>query len=107
MRLAVTAWADMTTKQIPACGGSFQPYGTIELAHINSMISELALDVLTGRQQTSFHRVWIGRRTLLERASGKWNPKWIETYGDPGDGGYLVDATITRDQNCPECSDKT
>jgi molybdopterin/thiamine biosynthesis adenylyltransferase len=63
MRFAVTAWADMTTKQIPACGGSFQPYGTIELAHINSMISELALDVLTGRQQTSFHRVWIGRRT--------------------------------------------
>lgn len=104
--LPVALWEEKTTKGIPACGGSFQPYGAIELDHINALVAELALDVLTGRITTSTRYTWIGRRRLLKRARGIWNPDWIEIYGDPGEGGRIVEAPIVSDTACPECNMK-
>ena len=31
---------------VPACGGLFQPYGAVELAHAHALAADLALDVL-------------------------------------------------------------
>lgn len=103
VRLPVTAWKNETMKAVPACGGSFQPYGAIELAHTNAMIAELVLDVLTGRTHGSSHRMWAGRRAVLERAGGAWNPKWIKIYGDPGESGRLIEGNIANNPQCPEC----
>jgi hypothetical protein len=61
------------------------------LMHIQALVAELGLDVLINRVRGSAHRVWIGRRDLVVRAGGTWNPAWIAANGDPGAGGQLQD----------------
>jgi molybdopterin/thiamine biosynthesis adenylyltransferase len=101
LRTPVTSWKHDTMRPVPACGGSFQPYGAVELDHINAIIAELALDVLMGRVLTSLHRIWVGRRMVLERAGGEWNAEWVQAHTDPGDGGNIVEAPVVRDPQCP------
>lgn len=107
VRVPVTEWPGKTTKDIPACGGSFQPYGAAELAHINAVVADLALDFLLGRATATAHRIWIGRRKVLDRAGGAWSREWLRAHGDPKDGGQIVDIHIHRDVDCPECKAKT
>jgi molybdopterin/thiamine biosynthesis adenylyltransferase len=91
MRVPVTNWPSSTLLHVPACGDLFQPYGATALIHIQALVAELALDVLVNRIRGSTHRVWIGRRDLVNRAGGTWNAAWIVAYGDPGAGGQLQD----------------
>ncbi|BAU49583.1 ubiquitin-activating enzyme [Sulfurifustis variabilis] len=106
LRTPVTSWSGDTTKQIPACGGSFQPYGAVELEHTIALIAELALDVLAGEVHASTHRVWIGRCHVLQRAGGHWNPGWVKANLDPGDGGRVVELSVSGDPHCPACRAK-
>lgn len=106
LRTPVTSWNGDTTKQIPACGGSFQPYGAVELEHTIVVIAELALDVLTGEVHASTHRVWVGRRHVLERAGGHWNPGWVQANSDPGNGGRILELNVLGDPRCPTCKAK-
>lgn len=106
LRVPVTSWTGITTKAIPACGGSFQPYGATELAHINALIASVALDVLLGRVTASTHYTWIGRRKLLQRGGGTWNPEWIRVHSDPEEGGQIVERLVAVDSECPECTMK-
>jgi sulfur-carrier protein adenylyltransferase/sulfurtransferase len=94
MRVPVTSWPSSTLLHVPGCGNLFQPYGATELMHIQALIAELALDVLVSRVRGSTHRVWIGRRDLVERAGGTWNAAWIAAHGDPGAGGQLQDVHV-------------
>ena len=94
MRVPVTNWPSITLLHVPACGDLFQPYGATELMHIQALVAELALDVLVHRVRGSAHRVWIGRRDLVARAGGTWNPAWIAAHGDPGAGGQLQDVAF-------------
>lgn len=103
LRIPVTSWGGDTMKQIPACGGSFQPYGAVELEHTIALIAELALDVLAGEMDASTHRVWIGHRHVLERAGGRWNPGWVKANLDPGDGGRILELSVSGDPQCPAC----
>ena len=105
LRLPITSWPrEGTMKRVPACGGQFQPYGAVELAHIQAMIAELSLDVLLERVAHSSHRAWVGSRRLLERDGGSWNPAWIAKHGDPAYGGQSLELPIVPDSQCPECS---
>ena len=104
-RLPITNWPpEGTMKHVPACGGQFQPYGAVELAHVHAMIAELSLDVLLGRVTCSSHRAWVGSRRLLERSGGSWNPAWIAVHGDRADSGQWLEVPIVPDVRCPECS---
>lgn len=106
LRTPVTSWSGDTTKQIPACGGSFQPYGAVELEHTIALIAESALDVLAGKVHASTYRVWIGRCHVLQRAGGHWNPGWVKANLDPGDGGRVVELSVSGDPHCPACRAK-
>lgn len=106
LRIPVTSWKGETMKQVPACGGSFQPYGAVELGHIHALIAELALDVLLERIRASLHRTWVGRYTTLEQAGGEWNPSWIRVHNDPVDGGRIIEERISRDDQCPACRER-
>lgn len=94
-RLSITKWNADTVLSVPACGDLFQPYGAANLTHVHGLIAELALDFLLGRIDSSTHRVWIGKQSLLERAGGVWNPDWVSVYGDPAAGGHLMDIAFT------------
>lgn len=104
IRFPVTEWEDKHTMlSIPSCGGLFQPYGAVELTHVHALVADLSLDVLLGRVDGSTHRVWLGHKKLLDRAGGKWNSAWADHHGNPGSGSSLLDVTIERDPECPEC----
>ncbi|MDH4187857.1 MAG: hypothetical protein OEV08_12760, partial [Nitrospira sp.] len=107
LRIPVTSWSVDTMKQIPACGGSFQPYGAIALEHTIALIADVALEVLAEEIDASTHRVWISPRRALERAGGYWNPEWVKANFDPGDGGRILELSIASDPRCPACRTKT
>ena len=104
MLLPATLWDGKETMvPVPACGGLFQPYGAVELAHAHALAADLALDVLLENVNCSTHRVWLASKKLLDRTGGIWNPAWIEHHGDPKVGGVLQDVAIDKNPNCREC----
>jgi len=103
-RLPVTNWQQTTMLRNPSCGGMFQPYGAVELAHVNAAITELAIDMLLQRVSQSTYRVWIGGQKTVQRAGGSWNPSWVSSHGDPGSGARL--AEVAFGTGCSECQIK-
>ena len=103
-RIHVTRWPGGETKrQIPMCGGMFQPYGAIELSYVQGLVADLTTDILLSRTMDSVHRVWIGQKKLLESGNGEWHPDWITCYGNPEDGGRIVNLSISSAPDCPIC----
>jgi hypothetical protein len=99
-RIAVTTWSQRTTLDIPACGGSFQPYGAGQLAHTHALIGDLAIDVLMNRTTAFVHRAWIGTKDNVQRAGGNWDARWIAAFGDPEQGGRLVEVSVPPCDTC-------
>lgn len=99
-RRAVTTWPQHTMVDIPACGGSFQPYGATELSHTQALIADLAIDFLMNRTTDAVHRAWIGRRDYVVRTGGTWNQGWISTFGDPGLGGRIEEVPVPHCERC-------
>jgi molybdopterin/thiamine biosynthesis adenylyltransferase len=109
LRIPVTRWPNHDTLlPVPACGGHFQPYGAVELAHIHGLVADLALQTLLGKVNKSKYSVWIGHRSLLDGVSkGEWSPDWIKKYGDPGDGCYVKEVDIVAEPACTECGEQS
>jgi predicted Fe-Mo cluster-binding NifX family protein len=99
-RIPVTAWSQRTTLDIAACGGSFQPYGATQLAHTHALVADLAIDLLLNRTTDFVHRAWIGTRENVQRAGGTWDARWIAAFGDPGQGGKLVEVKVPSCDRC-------
>ena len=74
--LSVTHWDNSNLVQEPACGGMFQPYGPVELANINAMISSVALDGLLNEPQDSLHRVYASGASSIENLGGQITSEW-------------------------------
>lgn len=88
--IPVTDWPHNNQRiYTPACADPFSPYGATDLSWSQTLVSELALDVLLGRENSNVHHVWFGRRQSLASKGGAWNQKWIETYWDPGNGWFI------------------
>lgn len=102
--LRLTDWPDRNLlRQEPACGAAYQPYGPVELAHVVALVAELGLDCLLGAVATSTHRIWAGRRRLLEVAGGTWTAAWIEIARDRLDGGFVHERPWLASATCGEC----
>ncbi len=73
----VSQWPEGSqTRQEPACGAVYQPYGPVELGFVCNLASELALDALLGRQQRPIYRLWIGNGRRLRELGGSWTSAW-------------------------------
>jgi molybdopterin/thiamine biosynthesis adenylyltransferase len=59
--LTAVEWPDGgdIAQEEPACGAHYQPYGPVELAYVNAMIAEVALDCLLDPPAQSFSRVFV------------------------------------------------
>jgi len=103
-RLPVTQWPNGGTQlMVPMCGGTFQPYGATELTFSQGLVADLADDILLNRVGVTTHRVWIGQKKLLEPGKGEWHPDWISNQGNPGNGGCILEISLTPDNGCPIC----
>ncbi len=102
-QLHVTEWPKGSTMRAePGCGAMFQPYGPVELSHITSVVSELAIDALVGVAESSVHRLWAGRKSLLDACGGRWSRAWLED-GAPESGGVVRERAWGALASCPEC----
>lgn len=87
LKFPATQWQESTIRKVPACAGSFQPYGVIPLIHTQSMLVESILHHLTSNELLPpTHSVWFESTKELNLLNGKWSDSWINEYGSPGDG---------------------
>ena len=75
---------------IPACGGTFQPYGSVELGMANSVISSLALDTLLNKV-LNLHRIWVAPLKYIKTFKGEWTKEWENNENFQKDGGFIFD----------------
>lgn len=87
--LRVTEWPGKTLSSEPACGAMFQPYGPTELAHVEALAAEVALDALLRPPQRSTHRIWAGRHALLSSAGGEWSEEWLALHPQRQSGAFM------------------
>lgn len=100
--IKATKWLERTTRDVPGCAGSFQPYGAIELSNCQSLAADLAIEVLTGAEARAMHRVWLAREKNLTAAGGAWSDEWVDLYGSPKAGGQIVEVPFEIWSGCPE-----
>jgi len=104
-KFKVSSWPEggSGAKEEPACGAHYQAYGPVELGFINSLVAEAALDCLLDKPTTSTHRIFAGRRSLIDRAGGSWSTEWLAAYPDRDEGGFVTERPWPRAQcsNCP------
>lgn len=76
--LTVPDWDESPLVQEPACGGIFQPYGPVELAAVNAMISSLALEGLFCDPEESLHRIYASNAANIESLRGRVTGAWAQ-----------------------------
>jgi hypothetical protein len=89
--LRVTEWPDGSERHEPACGAVYQPYGAVELAFINAMISELSLDALLDIRSLSTHRIWTTAAERLHLLGGRWSREGERMTG--GEGARIIECS--------------
>jgi molybdopterin/thiamine biosynthesis adenylyltransferase len=104
-KIPITYWPHANRfVNVPACADPFSPYGANDLSWSQTLISEMALDVLLGRENSNVHRVWFGNRRNLESKGGAWNPDWIEAHWDPGNGWFVNQLPWMQNSDCSVCT---
>jgi hypothetical protein len=104
VKTPVTRWPEEgALLPVPMCGGMFQPYGAIELSHVQAIVADLVVDILLDRIANTTHRTWIGQQKLLAPGGGQWNRDWADLHGNPGDGGKMMEVAFHIDPACPVC----
>lgn len=105
VQLPITIWPDaMMREREPGCGAVFQPYGPAELAYIEALASELAVEVLLDPLRVSIHRMWAANRGFIERSKGSLNPEWVGDSPRRRDGGCREEEPWASHERCPACS---
>lgn len=89
-KLTATKWVEDQRKHEPACGAAFEPYGPVELGYVTTMVAETAMDCVLDPPGISEHRIWLGRRSTLERAGGQWTTAIQQIAGGKLDGGMTI-----------------
>lgn len=101
--LAVTQWEDGGAIAVPSCGGTFSPYGAVELAFAHALVAGQALEALAAPAANSHQATWISRTAGWQALGGRLNQTWRQQVGDPGDGGVVVVQPWSRAVACPCC----
>ena len=91
MLTPVTQWERETYQRIPACGGTFQPYGIVPLTYLHALTTEIILELLLGElEPESTWYVVFGSKKQLLKFHGEWSSDWCNKYGDPGAGRISI-----------------
>ena len=106
----VVDWPDGgdESREEPACGAHYSPYGPIELSYVTAMVGDVALECLLTPPRRSFGRVFAASQGRIEDSGGRWSEKWIAEQGS-GSGGLGV-RTVDRpwaSTGCPACESQS
>ncbi|KNY12872.1 ubiquitin-activating enzyme [Shinella sp. SUS2] len=86
----------------PACGAHYQPYGPVELAYVNAMIAEVALDCLLDPPAQSFSRVFVASQRRIMSLGGQLSGGWCSAFGEVEEGVRTVDRSWLS-ASCSAC----
>ena len=84
------------TGREPGCGGEFQPYGPVELAMVNGVIADLALEALLEDATEPCHRVWVASDRLAKAVGDKWSPDFLKDPGLLSHHGFVFERPWPR-----------
>lgn len=103
-KLKITKWKQETMLSEPACGGSFQPYGPVEIMAINSMIASLAIDSLLGKASSNLHRFYVSDEARIHETGGEVTSEWRSLRGAvPGNISAVVTLAWLKETGCIHC----
>lgn len=103
-KLKIAKWKQETMLSEPACGGSFQPYGPVEIMVINSMIASLAIDSLLGKTSSNLHRVYVSDEARIHETGGEVTSEWRSLRGAvPGDISAVLTLAWPKEIGCTHC----
>ncbi|QTG17424.1 ubiquitin-activating enzyme (plasmid) [Agrobacterium tumefaciens] len=97
----VVEWPDGigTSREEPACGAHYQPYGPIELSFVTATAGELALECLLEPGGKSTHRIFVTALSRIRALGGTYAAEWISEFG-PERGEPRV---VSRPWNATDC----
>lgn len=89
----VVSWQSDPRRPLPQCGASFQPYSCTELNYCNSLISEMAISLISGEVMPDnyVHRVWVHDYEKILINGGKINPPYAELLQDSKAKGVILE----------------
>lgn len=87
----------------PACGTMFQPYGAIDAAHAEVLISRLCVDILTEKSTSSVHRVYACSEEQLAEAQQKWSAEHLNYRPKNFSYSFEYEKMISSCEQCIGC----
>jgi hypothetical protein len=108
LRVAETVWEGVGKRQSePACGTYFQPFGPIDVAHAENLVSRLSIDILTGYASMPTHRVYAGPTAQITAAGGKWSDDHLKHRPAGYAGPFEYERQVAYCLSCATCERKT
>lgn len=104
LRIPETLWEGGARVQSePACGTLFQPYGPLDVARAEALVSRLCVEVLTAKVEVPCHRVYAGSTAQLSEAGGDWAPEHRK-HRPPGfEGPFEYQRPLAPCGRCAAC----
>ncbi|WP_340676198.1 ThiF family adenylyltransferase [Paraperlucidibaca sp.] len=104
LRYPETLWSgEVLLEAEPACGTLFQPYGAVEVAFAEALVSKLSLEVLAGYTLSPTHRVYACSTAQLLESGGEWSEHHIK-HRPPGfDGAFEYERPVVECGVCRTC----
>lgn len=101
--VVATSWpTDRPPNTEPSCSDHYQPYGAIELAFINTMISETALQEILSPSKRSRRTMWLSSENRVVENGGEWSPTIKEHLFKDAIGNRMIELDWKRDF-CSAC----
>lgn len=99
-----TIWTEEVRLETePACGTLFQPYGAVDVAFAEALVSKLALDVLAERAPPTIHRVYACSTTQLTESGGAWSQHHLQHRPAGHNGAFEYERQVSRCGHCASC----
>jgi len=104
MRTPETHWpTEGQMRSEPACGTLYQPYGPVDVAYAELLVTQLCLDVLTGAALPPTHRVWATATTKLVAAGGQWSEDHRAVRPLGLEGAFEYERPLSHCEVCDAC----
>jgi hypothetical protein len=102
LRVPETLWQGGSLIQAePACGNLFQPYGPLDVAHAEALVSRLCIDMLADTVAPPIHRIYAGPTAQIAAAGGEWSDEHKKHRPADYDGPFEYVRAVAQ---CGECS---
>lgn len=88
----------------PACGSQFQPFGPVDLAFAEALVSDLAISFLVGDQKESTHTVHTVSEARMKILQGEWSDTHKKFRPKDFKGSFQYERPLFKDPECIFCS---